>query len=135
MWILGKEFKFEASHVLPHHEGKCGRLHGHSWKGVVYVQGESLQTQGSSQGMIMDYADIKAVLKPLIEDYLDHYHLNDSLELDSPTSEAVSQWVYERLQQAGLPIAAVQINETCTSRCLYTELHDFSNAVLVGGLD
>jgi 6-pyruvoyltetrahydropterin/6-carboxytetrahydropterin synthase len=40
-WIVYKykEFRFEAAHRLPHHDGKCRRLHGrHSWVGRVYVE-------------------------------------------------------------------------------------------------
>lgn len=131
-WILAKEFTFEASHQLPHHDGKCQRLHGHSWKGLVYVYGDALVTDGPKQNMVMDYATIKAHLKPLVDDYLDHHHLNETLEMESPTSEAVSRWVYSRLTNQGLPVIAVRIDETCTSRCLYTELSNFSDAILMG---
>lgn len=132
MWRLGKQFKFEASHILPHHEGKCGRLHGHSWIGIAYVDGHRLQESGSSQGMVMDYADINKVLKPLVDQYLDHHHLNDSLGLESPTSESVARWIFSRLRESGLPVTGVEIHETCTSRCLYTELPDFSDAIAMG---
>lgn len=132
IWRLGKEFRFEASHILPHHQGKCGRLHGHSWRGIVYVQGNALQTSGSSQGMVMDYADINGFLKPLVEESLDHYHLNDSLGLESPTSETVAQWIYQQLSNKGLPVIGVEIYETCTSRCLYTELPNLSDALPLG---
>lgn len=133
MWTLGKEFTFEASHRLPFHDGKCGRLHGHSWKGIVYISGKNLETEGSSTGMVLDYSDIKKHLSPLIESYLDHYHLNESLQLESPTSEEVARWIYKQLEQSGLPILGVQINETCTSRCLYTERINLSDAFSLGG--
>ena len=29
--IIGKTFTFEAAHWLPHHPGKCWKLHGHTW--------------------------------------------------------------------------------------------------------
>lgn len=132
MWTLAKEFKFEASHQLPHHDGKCARLHGHSWKGFVYVQGGSLCESGAKSGMVVDYADIKKALNPLVEKYLDHWHLNETLEMENPTSENVARWIYGKLLDSGLPIAAVRIDETCTSRCLYTELNDFSNAIVMG---
>ncbi|GCA81549.1 6-carboxy-5,6,7,8-tetrahydropterin synthase [Microcystis aeruginosa NIES-2521] len=41
-WIIYKEFRFEAAHHLPHYEGKCRRLHGHSWLGRVYVKSNHL---------------------------------------------------------------------------------------------
>lgn len=121
MWVLAKEFTFEAAHYLPNHDGKCRRLHGHSWKGIVWVKGSALINTGPKQGMVMDYADIKKPLKSLIEDYLDHHYLNESLCMESPTSENVAQWLYDQLRGVLPNLLAVQINETCTSRCIYTE--------------
>jgi 6-pyruvoyltetrahydropterin/6-carboxytetrahydropterin synthase len=119
-WIIFKEFRFEAAHILPHHNGKCSRLHGHSWLGRVYIKGNFLQQSGSSQGMIMDYADIKKYLQPLLDDYLDHYYLNETTGLDNPTSEAIAQWIYEKLESAGLlGLDSVEIRETCTSGAIY----------------
>ena len=54
-----KEFVFEAAHRLPNvPEGhRCARLHGHSWKGTIYVRGRV----GEKTGWIMDYADIRRI--------------------------------------------------------------------------
>lgn len=121
-WLLAKEFRFEAAHQLPYHDGKCARLHGHSWRGVVYVAGGELVEKGAKQGMLIDYSDIKTYLKPLVENYLDHYHLNESTGLESPTSEQIAAWIYEKLEAAGLPgLLAVRIDETCTSICMYSK--------------
>ncbi|NEO14922.1 MULTISPECIES: 6-carboxytetrahydropterin synthase QueD [unclassified Moorena] len=119
-WLNYKEFRFEAAHRLPHHDGKCSRLHGHSWVGRVYVKGNQLIEEGSKQGMIMDYGDIKTYLKPLLDNFLDHYYLNETTGLENPTSEAIAKWVFERLEEAGLPgLYAVEIQETCTSGTRY----------------
>ena len=56
MWIIYKEFTFEAAHQLPHHEGKCRRLHGHSFRGRVYVMSDRLHNSGSETGMVMDFS-------------------------------------------------------------------------------
>lgn len=118
-WILGKEFRFEAAHKLPHHDGKCARLHGHSWKGIVYVKGNALMTNGPKAGMVMDYADIKQALNPLVDRFLDHHYLNETTQLENPTSEVLAKWIFDQLEQAGLPVFAVRIDETCTSTCYY----------------
>ncbi|NEP85649.1 MAG: 6-carboxytetrahydropterin synthase QueD [Okeania sp. SIO2C2] len=120
-WIIGKEFRFEASHQLPNHDGKCARLHGHSWRGVIYVSGNELVNSGGKQGMIMDYGDIKKHLKPLLYDYLDHYHLNETTGLVNPTSEAIAKWIYEQLENKIPGLVAVRIDETCTSKCIYSK--------------
>jgi 6-pyruvoyltetrahydropterin/6-carboxytetrahydropterin synthase len=118
-WIIGKAFRFEAAHALPHHDGKCARLHGHSWRGVVYVSGSNLN-DGAKSGMVMDYSDIKQFLQPLLDEYLDHHFLNKTTGLESPTSEAIARWIFDQLEQRRLPgLVAVKIDETCTSTCLY----------------
>ncbi|GBL15195.1 6-carboxy-5,6,7,8-tetrahydropterin synthase [Microcystis aeruginosa NIES-1211] len=119
-WIIYKEFRFEAAHHLPHYEGKCRRLHGHSWLGRVYVKSNHLQPQGSQQGMVMDFGEIKQYLQPLLDNFLDHHYLNETTGLENPTSEELSRWIYEKLAKAGLPnLHAVEICETCTSGCTY----------------
>lgn len=35
--IVLKEFEFDAAHYLPEYNGKCERLHGHTYKLVVKV--------------------------------------------------------------------------------------------------
>jgi 6-pyruvoyltetrahydropterin/6-carboxytetrahydropterin synthase len=119
-WIIYKEFRFEAAHCLPAYQGKCNRLHGHSWVGRVYVQGTELIASGSQQGMIMDYGEISEYLQPLLDLFLDHHYLNESTGLENPTSEAIALWVFEKLQKAGLPgLHSVEIRETCTSGARY----------------
>jgi 6-pyruvoyltetrahydropterin/6-carboxytetrahydropterin synthase len=119
-WIIYKEFHFEAAHRLPHYEGKCRRLHGHSWLGRVYVKSNHLQSQGSQQGMVMDFGEISQYLQPLLDNFLDHHYLNETTGLENPTSEELSRWIYEKLAKVGLPgLHAVEIRETCTSGCTY----------------
>lgn len=119
MWLLEKEFKFEASHQLPNHEGKCKRLHGHSWKGRVLVAGYHLHTTGPEAGMVTDYDKLSKPIKLLVDKCLDHYHLNDSLQLENPTSEAIAKWIYYQLRECIPQLIGVAIEETCTSRCVY----------------
>ncbi len=120
-WVIGKEFRFEASHKLPNHDGKCARLHGHSWRCVIYVAGNKLINSGAKQGMIMDYEDIKKQIKPLLDNYLDHYHLNETTGLANPTSEAIAKWIYDRLEDKIPGLIAVKVDETCTSQCIYSK--------------
>ena len=109
--IIWKDFTFEAAHLLPNvPEGhKCGRLHGHSYRVRICVSGEP----GAETGWIMDYADIKAEMAPLI-DQLDHRYLNDIEGLENPTTEAVAVWIHERTP----PTWRVEVSETCTSGCV-----------------
>lgn len=113
---LRKTLTFEAAHRLPHvPEGhKCGRLHGHSFSVTLVVQG-ALQ---SPSGWVIDYADIKAVAQPII-DQLDHYYLNDIPGLENPTAEILSRWIFDRLKKSLPSLAQVIVAETCTSESRY----------------
>lgn len=110
------DFTFEAAHRLPNVPAghKCARLHGHSFQLRVYVRGEP----GPKTGWIMDFAEIKAACRPIV-DRLDHYYLNDIEGLENPTSENLCRWIWTRLKPALPALSALQLRETCTSGCLY----------------
>src|SRR5690554_5724376 len=76
MFRISKKIKFEAAHILPNHEGKCGRLHGHSWEADIILEDTVLQELGSSAGMVCDYSHIKAAVADVWENKLDHHFLN-----------------------------------------------------------
>lgn len=125
MWVLKKTFRFEASHQLIDHDGKCAKLHGHSWVCDVEVYGTHLIKEGPKRNMVLDYSDLKLVVEPII-DKLDHTHLNESLNTDMPTSEYIAQTLYQMIKdQLWLRyskfIKSVTIHETCTSECTYYE--------------
>ncbi len=42
------------------------------------------------------------ILTPLVDNFLDHYYLNDTTGLESPTSDAIAQWIFEQLEEARL---------------------------------
>lgn len=111
-----KEFIFEAAHKLPHvPEGhKCGRLHGHSFRGRLYASGPI----GEDTGWVMDFAEIKRIFKPVYEK-LDHHYLNDIPGLENPTSEVLAKWLWDQLKPQMPLLSRVVINETCTSGTIY----------------
>lgn len=133
MWTISKQFKFEAAHYLPHHDGQCQRLHGHSWVGYVYLSGKSLHSTGPKRGMVIDFSDVKTVLKPLVDGYLDHWFLNETTGLENPTSESIAQWIYDRLKPDLSALVAVRIDETCTSSCIYAPGLDSADCLSVAG--
>ena len=72
--ILTKELgTFDAAHQLPHHQGKCANLHGHTYKVIAYVEGVLNRIDGSSsEGMVIDFSILKDVYKRRIESVIDH---------------------------------------------------------------
>lgn len=111
-----KEFGFEAAHRLPNvPEGhKCARLHGHSFRVQVHVRGEL----DPRLGWVMDFADLKAAVKPVI-DRLDHYYLNEIEGLENPTSEVLARWLWAHLTPALPTLTRIVVRETCSSGCTY----------------
>ncbi len=113
---LAKSFAFEAAHWLPcFPDGhKCRRLHGHSFKIDIVVEGDV----DPAKGYLVDYGDIKRATEP-IEKALDHYCLNDIAGLENPTSEMIAKWIWDRLKPAVPLLSEVVVHETCTTRCEY----------------
>jgi 6-pyruvoyltetrahydropterin/6-carboxytetrahydropterin synthase len=92
--LIRKQFAFEAAHVLPYHQGKCSRLHGHSYRLDVSVAGP-LTSEGPATGMVIDFDELARIVRATIIDKLDHSHLNDTIE--NPTSENIVVWIWRRL--------------------------------------
>lgn len=63
-------------HRLPQHRGGCQNLHGHSYRLEVEIQGEL-----GTDGMLIDFHQVHAILQPLIDD-LDHAFLCDKTDVD-----------------------------------------------------
>ena len=113
---LSRSFTFEAAHRLPTFPDghKCRRLHGHSFKIDIVVEGEV----DPIRGYLVDYGDIKAACEP-IRKQLDHNFLNEIEGLENPTAENLARWVWQRLIEPLPLLASVIVHETCTNRCEY----------------
>ncbi|MDX9924581.1 MAG: 6-carboxytetrahydropterin synthase [Ignavibacteriaceae bacterium] len=111
---IAKEFTWEMGHRLPFHEGKCKNLHGHSYKMMVELDGKP-----DSNGMVLDYYDVKSIINPLVEE-LDHaclvfsgdIELQELLKkLDSrmvvvdfhSTAENLVGYFLKKIKEVGLP--------------------------------
>ena len=68
-----KTFAIEAARSLPNlPDGHpCQKVHGHSFKVTITVEGDIDQ----NTGFVMDFADIDSAFKP-IHDQIDHSYLN-----------------------------------------------------------
>ncbi|HEY0615020.1 MAG TPA: 6-carboxytetrahydropterin synthase QueD [Candidatus Elarobacter sp.] len=109
---IRKSFTFEAAHVLPHHPGKCARLHGHSYRLDVALEGP-LQPAGPAAGMIEDFDVISRIVKAAAISQLDHRSLNELLE--NPTAENIVVWVWRRLAHELPYLAELTLWETRTA--------------------
>ncbi|MGX2951284.1 6-carboxytetrahydropterin synthase QueD [Ursidibacter sp. B-7004-1] len=140
MYKIAKEFSFDMAHMLDGHDGKCKNLHGHTYTLQVEICGE-LYVEGAKSGMVMDYSDLKLIVKKHILDKMDHAFIYDSTsekeckiasllnELDSKTfaipmrttAEQMAKYIFETLTAVGLPISLIRLWETPTSYCEYSQ--------------
>ncbi len=114
--IIIKEFDFDAAHFLPEYNGKCERLHGHTYKLVVKVEGTP-----DHEGMVIDFVKLKNIVKDKAVSKLDHYLINDIIPV--PSAENISMWIWNQIE-ADLTsdhyhLYEVQVWETRTSGCVY----------------
>ncbi len=141
MFRVSKEFSFDMAHLLDGHDGKCQNLHGHTYKLQVEVAGDLL-VDGAKKSMVMDFSDLKAVVKKAILGPMDHAFIYDQTsereskiamllqELQSKTfgvnfrttAEEMARFIFQRLKyDEKLPISAIRLWETPTSFCEYGE--------------
>jgi len=70
---LTKEFKFEMAHALKGYDGLCRNIHGHSYELLVTVTGIPVSDTASTKlGMVMDFGDLKKIVRKSIIDEFDH---------------------------------------------------------------
>jgi 6-pyruvoyltetrahydropterin/6-carboxytetrahydropterin synthase len=123
---LTKQFKFEAAHCLPNHDGKCRGVHGHSYVVVVTLDGIVKPADGSpDEGMVIDFACVKEAWQK-IEPMLDHQDLNLTIGpvIGPTTAENIAGWILNQMEAEILPglepgrdtyIKSVTVFETATS--------------------
>ena len=70
---ITKEFSFETGHALYGYDGKCRNVHGHSYHLSVTVLGRPISdTSHVKLGMVIDFGDLKKVVKEEVVDPFDH---------------------------------------------------------------
>ena len=70
---ITKQFSFETGHALYGYDGKCKNVHGHSYKLSVTVIGTPILDNNNVKfGMVIDFTDLKKIVKEEIVDNFDH---------------------------------------------------------------
>jgi len=113
---LIKDFRFEAAQTLPSLPGdhKCKKMHGHSFKIEIAVEGEV----DPKIGWVYDHARISRAMEPLM-DKLDHSYLNEIEGLENPTIENMAAWFWRILAPQLPGLCEIVIHETPTARCVF----------------
>lgn len=113
---LAHDFTLEAAHALPNlpADHKCRRVHGHTFKIEVIVEGEV----DPRSGWLMDYAELERKFAP-VHQALDHRLLNEVAGLENPSSENLAAWIWNRLKPDLPPLVEIVVHETDHARCSY----------------
>ncbi len=119
MITVTKKFSFCYGHFLPDYQGKCHNQHGHNSELEVEIAGDK-DTVGPSNGMIIDFADLKEGVETWVISHIDHQNLNEKMT-DAPTAENIVEWVANSIdawlqtKYYGLTLVRVRLTETPTS--------------------
>lgn len=123
-WTLHTEFTFDAAHLIEGYDGKCGRMHGHSYK--VHISAESGKLNPSkyldAPDMVCDFRELKWAAKDSKKGGFDHGVLNELIEAN-PTAERIAEYIYKETTQRipdGIKLK-VTVWETENSWVEYTE--------------
>src|SRR3990167_725882 len=117
---ISKEFRFEAAHQLPADKectyGVCERLHGHSYRIVIEVEGAVNQF-----GWILNFKDVGAIVNSIIIEPCDHRFLNDLFPNMPTTAENMALiWgarIHRQLKEKFLGCKLSKIEVWETAKC------------------
>lgn len=137
MFGLQTEAFFDSAHFLADYYGKCENLHGHRWRIEATLEVPELQQDGTMRDMVLDFGVFKKAVRDLAES-LDHSFLVEegtlaqqtiaALESEGftltvlpfrTTAENLARYCFERLAAQGLPVAAVEVDETPNNRAIF----------------
>jgi len=123
--IVCKQFSFDAAHQLIGHKGKCANVHGHTYKLEVFAKGPVINRPGDSDdGFVIDFGDLKAIVKEFVVDPMDHSFLAQG---DEP--------IIAELSTTGAKIYHLGVRSTCENMVkhifekLWTELPDLIDKI------
>ncbi|MCD7826438.1 MAG: 6-carboxytetrahydropterin synthase QueD [Clostridiaceae bacterium] len=130
MYQITVEQSFDSAHFLSDYQGKCSNLHGHRWRVIFDIQGETLRTDSQLRGMCEDFSDVRKVVRDMLDEY-DHTLLVEQGSLKEktlqamdeegfailqlpfrPTAENFARHFYDLISEKGYQVAKVSVYET-----------------------
>jgi len=133
MHRVTKDIRFCYGHRLINYDGECRHLHGHNGLIQITFATEALD----DRGMVLDFSEIKKLVKTWVDDNMDHKMLISKddpvlpylkeagepyfLFETNPTAENISRVIYEFAKGKGYPVERVRLWETDTAWAEYSE--------------
>ena len=131
MYSVTKRIEFCYGHRLLDYEGVCRHPHGHNGVAEIEIRTDTLD----SRNMVVDFGDIRRIVKGWIDRELDHKMIlrqDDPLveplealgepifKLESnPTVERIAKLNFDMARDQGLNVVQVRVWETPTSWAAY----------------
>ena len=123
-WKLHTEFTFDAAHFIDGYDGKCGRMHGHTYK--VHITAKSHKLNPSkyldTPDMVCDFKELKWAAADGKKGGLDHTVLNESIPVPT-TAERIAEYIHKETKSK-IPadiVLKVTVWETENSWVEYTD--------------
>lgn len=139
MYYLEAEASMDAAHFLAGYQGKCGNIHGHRWRVLARIGGETLKDDEQSRGMLVDFGQLKEDLKQEV-DYFDHSFIIEKNTLKPetvkallaeefllrevdfrPTAENFAAYFYKKMTTRGYEVKEITVYETPNNCAVYSE--------------
>ena len=133
MYLVTKRIDFCYGHRLLDYDGVCKHPHGHNAVVEVDVRTDNLD----NRNMVVDFSDIKRIMKGWIDRELDHKmvlrhddplveplkKLGEPMYLleSNPTVERIARLLFEKGRELGIPVVAIRVWETPTSFAAYAD--------------
>ena len=111
-WELKVKQKFSAAHFLENYQGKCEKMHGHTFQIEVYLKVKKLDEAGIS----IDFTEIKDYLKTILPD---HRLLNEIFDFP-PSAENLAKYFFHIIKEK-YPISKVVIWESDDTAASFSE--------------
>jgi 6-pyruvoyltetrahydropterin/6-carboxytetrahydropterin synthase len=133
MYAVTKRIEFCYGHRLLDYDGICRHPHGHNAVVEIEIRTEALD----GRNMVVDFGDIRRVMKTWIDRELDHKMIlrqDDPLVASlhalgepvyvvdtNPTAERIARLIYDVSRERQLNVSRVTVWETPTSWATYQD--------------
>lgn len=99
-WTLNTEFKFDGAHFIDGYDGKCGRMHGHTYHIRISAKSHKLHPSKylKTPDMVCDFNELKWAAADRDKGGLDHSVLNEELPVNT-TAERLAEFIHKETKK------------------------------------
>lgn len=123
-WTLNTEFTFDAAHSIEGYDGKCAKIHGHTYKVRISAKSHTLNPSRylESPDMVCDFKELKWAAEDSGKGGFDHGLLDELLPVNT-TAERIAEYIHQETKKRipGNIELTVTVWETPNSWVEYTD--------------